>query len=122
MKLYDSEQIIFRQINDNLPRYWQPGENWFVEYHARDSGYPLGMAVVHVPPAGCDRPDPIMNYLFVCDHVRRRGIGSRIIVACEERWPGIEMSSVTDAGNDLLVSLGIEEPGDRKLFQIESPA
>lgn len=85
MRLCEDEEIIFRQINDNLPRYWQPGENWFVEYHAGGTSFPLGMAVVHINPPDHDYPDPTMSYLFVSDAFRRRGIATRLIEACQER-------------------------------------
>jgi len=36
--------------------------------------------------------DPTLDYIVVVDDSRQKGLTSRVVEACRERWPDIELS------------------------------
>ena len=100
-------QIVFRQINDNLPEGWIPGAHWYVEYHDDTTWVaPKGILFVFVGPSHV-----IAEYVYVVDTERNRGIATALLNAAQKRWPQLGWTEAEDgAGTAFLRSLGIK-PG-----------
>ena len=100
--------ILFRRLDDPVPREWEPGLHWQVEYHDDqwDVTYPLGVAWV----TACDLC-VYLDYVQVADHHRRRGIATALIAACGERWPNIILTDpISEAGAGLLAAVCPDTP------------
>lgn len=97
--------ITFREVNDDLPDGWLPALHWYVEFWPDDfePSYPWGTAYVVISPM-----TQVIEYLCVQDQHRRKGIATRLVEACEQRWPAIV---TTDA---------ISEPGEAFLRKLEA--
>jgi GNAT superfamily N-acetyltransferase len=69
---------------------------WHVEFYAEEgSVFPVGTAYVESPLAGAPR----LNFILVADQWRTRGIASRLLAACVEKWPNLEFSEpISDYG------------------------
>lgn len=96
--------IIFRQINEPKPDYWVRGMQWYVEYHdhRHDVRFPLGVGYVVV----ADEDYVTLEFILVADQHRRKGVATSIVRACEERWPGIVLSSpISQCGEKLMSAL-----------------
>ena len=82
--------ILFRQINEPVPPCWRRGAHWFSELHAGDPSvpFPLGIAFVNARPGLAT-----VDYLFVPDNFRGKGVERRLIDACREKWPDIHIGN-----------------------------
>ncbi len=99
--------IIFRRLDDNLPRDWMPGLHWQVEYHAdnSDCSRPWGIAWVTAFEPGAAFP-PVLDYVIVCDDCRRHGIATEIVRACRKKWPRLVLTdAISQAGEAFLASV-----------------
>lgn len=78
--------IIFRPLNDNIPPYWLSRVHWQVEFWPDniDTSRPEGIAWVSDFGA-----DVYLDYVLVCDDMRRQGIATALLEAINQRWPGI---------------------------------
>ena len=88
-------ELIFRKIYNN---------RWYVELwdSQKAYGYPLGSAIVTRHP----EPPPMLYYIEVRERFRRQGVATRLVQACERRWPNISLSEpVTHAGEAFLASI-----------------
>jgi GNAT superfamily N-acetyltransferase len=113
--------VIFRNLGDNVPPDCQQHCNWQVECH-EGRGFPSGLAWVLVPPDGPGQNTetkqggslrPLVKFVLVTDDARRRGIGSRLIEACRERWPDLVLSApISEAGLGLYRKLQPPVPED----------
>lgn len=78
--------IFFRRADE--PRIGS-GTYWHVEFYQEEgSVFPVGTAYVECP---LDAP-PRMNFVVVADQWRSRGIASRLMAGCVEKWPNLEFS------------------------------
>jgi hypothetical protein len=109
MGTWDRKAVVnFRHVAPLGNDYWS--ETWQAEYHEGD-GFPLGVAWVNL---GRDGREPTVFYLFVDDGCRRLGIATKIIEACRERWPGLDLGhAVTEGGRGLMDSL-VRKAGEKK--------
>jgi hypothetical protein len=89
-------QIVIRHLGVDVPEDPRAGWRWQVEY--RDGHvFPTGVAWVTAPPPGMTEPPPgldprpMIEFVLVADVVRRRGIATRLVGACRERWPSAYM-------------------------------
>lgn len=100
-------QIIFRQINEDLPEGWVPGAHWYVEYHD-DKTWVAPKGVLYVFVSG---DHVIAEYVYVVESERRKGIATALLNAAQERWPGLGWTEAeTESGAEFLQSLSIS-PG-----------
>ncbi len=100
-------QIIFRQINEGLPEGWIAGAHWYIEYHD-DTTWVAPKGVLYVFVSG-DRA--IAEYMYVVESERRKGIGTALLNAAQERWPGLGWTEAeTETGAEFLQTLSIS-PG-----------
>lgn len=97
--------IAFRAMNDDIPCYWEPDIHWQVEWYPDDveAGAPYGLAWVSAS-AG-DGGFAYLDFVLVRDDHRRQGVATDLVRACRERWPGLKMDAVSDAGEAFLASL-----------------
>lgn len=101
-------EILFRNLTRPRPRLWSPNLHWQIEFHAThtDMAYPLGIAYVSAGKVCCG-----LDFIFVVDKFRRRGIGKQLILACQKRWPGIELGeAISKVGQYLLDSVETIDP------------
>ena len=82
------------------------GDSVGVEYWREEMAYSIAQAWVYMGS------DPYVDWLFVMDEYRRRGIGTALLGAVRERWPDVEFDAVTEAGERFLASLGEEGRDD----------
>ncbi len=95
--------IYFRQVDE--PRIGK-GIFWHVEfYSAEGSSFPVGTAYVESPLHG----SPQMRFILVADQWRSRGIATRLMAACVEKWPDIEFSAPISKGGERAVTRAIRE-------------
>ena len=95
--------IIFRRIQKPVPTDWLPGAHWYVEYYCDDwaNGYPSGMAFVTAIKSFV-----FLDFIFVADHERRKGIATELLHACRQKWPGIDYGDgISKSGAALLKSV-----------------
>jgi len=112
--------FVFRQLNDPVPAGWAPGVHWQVEAYPTnaDVGHPLGIcwisdqSVRRPPDWRGDEFPPSIDYVLVADPYRRKGIATRLVQACQERWPDLDIGEASsEAGQALLESLTPSGPG-----------
>lgn len=90
-------RIIYRHLGTQAPADCTPGWCWQVEFH-EGRGFPSGVAWVAAPPPDMTEPPPgwdarpRIEFVLVADDARRRGIATRLIEACRERWPDARLS------------------------------
>lgn len=78
--------IYFRQVDE--PRIGR-GIFWQAEFYMEDgSVFPVATAYVECPPAS----GPKLNFIFVADAWRSRGIATELLAACVEKWPSLEFT------------------------------
>lgn len=101
------QHVIFRHLGSTVPPDCAPDWNWQVEVH-EGRGFPVGFAWVVAPPPGTTEPPPgwearpTIKFVLVADDARRRGIATRLVEACRQRWPGAELSlPISPAGEAL---------------------
>ena len=98
--------IYFRQADE--PRI---GKSifWHVEFYVEESSvFPVGTAYVECPLGG----PPRMNFMVVADQWRSRGIASRLMAACVEKWPKLEFSKPISIPGKKAVTRAVKEQGD----------
>jgi GNAT superfamily N-acetyltransferase len=86
--------VIYRHLGTEVAPDCEPDCNWQVEMHA-DRGFPVGLAWVLAPAPGAEPTSetrPQIKFVLVVDDERRQGIATRLIEACRERWPTIQLS------------------------------
>lgn len=99
-------EFIFRQIKEPKPAPWVRGLHWQVEFHHdSDCGYPIGTAYVSaddrmVATLGARAT---LDFIIVVDHMRRCGVGSQLIEACQKRWPDIYLGSAISENRQRLL-------------------
>ena len=104
-----TDEILFRKITKNLPydacpplpdKPWTG--RWYVEYHM-EWGAPVGLAFV----SHC-HGSPVLYYVLVADHMRRKGIATALIEACQSRWPDLWIcdDALSDGGEALVRRYG----------------
>jgi GNAT superfamily N-acetyltransferase len=85
--------------------------HWIAELYDREAGvmgdlpYPSAIAWLteFSPPTGMGT---ILDFIMVPDHLRRCGYATRLIQACEGRWPDLTLTeAISEAGDGLLKSL-----------------
>lgn len=90
--LVESSPILFRQIDSPAPDNWVPNIHWYVEYHdpVHDMAYPLGIAFVSdfsVTTIG-----HVIDFIYVVENSRRKGIATVLVDACLARWSDVLMT------------------------------
>lgn len=104
-------QIIFRQLNDNIPLGWVAGVRWIVEAYPGEPGdlvdlpFPMGQAWVsdYNPHNNLTS----LDFILTADQYRQQGVGKALYEAIKKRWPNV---FVTDA---------ISVSGERFLDRVE---
>ena len=90
-------EIIFRQIKRDVPAHLYRGVHWYVEAWDGDVLFPRGTAYVCVGELGA-----FVDFIQVQDTCRGTGIGTMLIDAISERWPGaFETDGISEAGEKL---------------------
>lgn len=100
--------FIFRQIVKDYPWNWVAGVRWFVEFHDdhKDMAFPLGIAFVSEHIGTRSEFPPVLEFIFVVDQYRRRGIAKRLVKACQRRWSNLMLTpAISEEGEHLLRSL-----------------
>ncbi len=80
-----------------------PDIMWYVEYwdDENDSDFPIATAYIWEYQDGIYRKAE-MSFVFTIDQERRKGIATKLLAECEERWPGIRMTEpISEAGKAL---------------------
>lgn len=80
-----------------------PDVMWYVEYWGddKDSDFPLATAYVWEYQDG-DVKRAEMSFVITVDQERRKGIATKLMEECEERWPGIKSTAtISDSGDAL---------------------
>ena len=98
--------ILFRDTNDPRPPWLEP-IHWQVEYWDDEAqqGQPNGIAFVTAGEAF-----QCVDYILVCDECRRQGIATKLVKACEERWPNIMLTdAISEMGESFLRSLEADD-------------
>lgn len=104
--LPDGDAILFRHLGDQVAPGRTPGWWWQVEYHdGRD--FPCGLAwVLVVPPDVPGREKytftEMIWFVLVADDSRRRGVATRLVRACRERWPDAQLTPAISAAGKRL--------------------
>ncbi len=95
--------ISFRLLNEPLPPDWSPDAHWQVEYWPDGVGAAWPDGVAWVTALG---EFVFLDGVFVRDDRRRRGVGTALVKAIKERWPGVILSeAISAAGEAFLASL-----------------
>jgi GNAT superfamily N-acetyltransferase len=95
--------IYFRQVDE--PRIGK-GIFWHVEfYSAEGSAFPVGTAYVESPPAGL----PTLRFILVADQWRSKGIATRLMAACVEKWPHIEFTAPISKTGERAVNRAVRD-------------
>lgn len=95
-------EVVFRLCSDPLPEDWSV-PRWQVEFHEEDGiGVPVGLA--WVADYGEQYGGPTLLYLLVADGWRRQGIGRRLVRACLERWPKLQITNATSDEAEFLIA------------------
>lgn len=90
--------IHFRQVD-------YPGKDngifWHVEFFLDDEPqtFPVGTAYA-VATGGAAQ----LNFILVADGWRRKGIGARLVEACQQRWPNLQYTSAMSESGEGLIS------------------
>jgi len=80
-----------------------PDIMWYVEYWDDDdcSDFPVGTAYVWEYQDGDERKAELC-FVLTADQERRKGIATKLLNECEERWPGIQFTEpISKAGEAL---------------------
>lgn len=91
-------EVLFRRLDGPVASWSDPGVRWAVEYWQVDMAYPVAQAWV------------LMGYgqyidrLHVMEDYRRRGIGTALLTAIQQRWPKVEFDAFNKAGELFLAS------------------
>lgn len=96
-------EILFRQLDTPVASWSKPGIRWVVEYWRKEMGFPIAQAWVGIGYV------PYIHWLHVMEGHRRRGVGTRLLTAIKDRWPGVEYDAVSEAG-EMFVD-GLTEKG-----------
>jgi hypothetical protein len=103
---YREGAIVFRYLEKYRPgSRMPPPSTWQVEFHGdHDRGFPSGLAWVSAPPGHSDEDFGISAIVFVlvADDCRRKGVASKLIRACLDRWPKIQSSGGISEGGKAL--------------------
>lgn len=87
--------IIFHNLGKDVPDPADDCSYWQVGYYD-NLPFPTGVAWVTV---GASNSRAIVEQIIVDDERRRQGIASALVVACQERWPGLYLDiAVNPAG------------------------
>lgn len=78
--------IIFRPLKGTLPPYWKPDIHYQVEFWPDDIDTSRPYGIAYVSDFGVDA---YLDYVFVCDDLRRQGVATALLEAINQRWPGI---------------------------------
>jgi hypothetical protein len=101
----DRYVYVFRQLDDPGR---EPGVAWRAELHTDDDSPPFPLAAAYLSDFRA-APVPlgmIVDYVWVPDHLRRRGHATRLIRACERRWPGLTLTGpISEAGEGLIAKM-----------------
>lgn len=90
-----NETIYFRQVNEP---YSIRNVFWHVEYYEGSPLFPVGLCVVAAVGGGAQ-----LNFVFVADQWRGRGIARKLVSACIGRWPNLQGTlGISDGGDALL--------------------
>lgn len=104
--------VIFRPIDG--PPGWEPGNHAQAELHDLGDAawgppaHPVAIAWITLcnPVDGPRLLPPVLDFVLVPDHCRRRGYATALIRACERRWPGLLLTDpISEAGEGLAGSL-----------------
>lgn len=98
-------KIFFRRVEEPYPK---PAEFWHIEYFPESTAlFPVALAVV------CSFQGVAqLNFIFVADQWRQKGIAGQLISACLERWPSLQPTAPMS---------GIAEHLLRKFPQFDDP-
>lgn len=100
--MHEEYEILFRPLEAPTPEDWSV-PRWQIEYHEYDGiGVPVGLA--WVADYGEQYGGPSLLYVLVADGWRRQGIGKRLIRACLERWPNLQMTNATSDEAEFLIA------------------
>lgn len=80
--------ILFHNLGQDVPDPVENSPYWQVAYYD-NLPFPSGVAWVTVGSTG---ERAIVEHILVDDERRRQGIGRALIVACQERWPGVYLN------------------------------
>jgi GNAT superfamily N-acetyltransferase len=93
--------IYFRQVDE--PRIAR-GVFWQAEYYTEDGSiFPVATAYIECSPGA----EPRLNFIFVADAWRSRGIATELLAACVEKWPSLEFSKTISRDGEKAVSRAI---------------
>lgn len=112
-------QIIFRQLNDNIPADWLAGAHWVVEAYSdtSDLPFPIGQAWVS-DYVGTKLTS--LDFMLTADQYRQQGVGRALYKAIMERWPNIMVTDpISVSGTRFLDSV---EPWRAKARDMEREA
>lgn len=90
------DEIIFRRLDEPVASWSKPGGRWAVEYWRKEMAYPVALAWVSMPYS------PYIDWLYVMEGYRRRGIGSAMLEAIKARWPDVEFDAFTESGEHFI--------------------
>ncbi len=93
--------IYFRQVDE--PRIGR-GIFWQAEYYLEDgSVFPVSTAYIECSPVAA----PKLNFIFVADLWRSRGIATELLAACVEKWPSLEFSQTVSRDGEKAVTRAV---------------
>lgn len=80
-----------------------PDVMWYVEYWDDDecSDFPAGTAYVWEYQDADERKSELC-FVLVADQERRKGVASKLLAECTERWPGIRLTEPISKGGRAL--------------------
>jgi hypothetical protein len=93
----------------------EPGLCWVAELREETGMATVPVAVAYLTDCRCPHPElslgVSLDFIWVPDHCRRSGYATRLIRACEERWPDLVLTDpISRSGAALLRSLERAEP------------
>jgi GNAT superfamily N-acetyltransferase len=113
--------VLFRRIDEPVPVYWTPGIHWQVEAHVFGTEFPFPAGLCWVSdssplrPADWSGPEfpPVLDFILVADHFRRRGVARALVRTCRRRWPGLWLTdAVSTSGAAFLATLASRRDDD----------
>jgi len=86
-------------------------EEWHVEYYEEEGTmFPVGTAYVVVIPETAAQ----LNFVLVADQWRRRGIGSKLVEACREKWPNIVLTETMEFESSKAFFEAVAGPNEKR--------
>lgn len=108
--ILQADQIHFRPIEGPTRIDFRAQTRWMVEFYKGSFPAPVGIAwVTHDPSMkakGAWDSTALLEFVLVADQHRETGIASRLVQACLERWPDLDLgAAISEEGDALLASV-----------------